>query len=165
MKEKPPPTVGLAAHGIQLADELVVVGTHEVRDLVRDEFVQQGETVPDDAQVAALSCVVAGYLRTSPLQHGQSPEGQLMVAASFVATCADWWTHDLGDAGELSRLLGDVLRRSPVPAPEQAGMHMLVALGVGTLHATGLAAPAPAAHRAIAGWIAALYAGGAEDWQ
>lgn len=166
MKETTSPgSIVLAAHGTELAEELVLVGRHQVRDLIREEFLQQDESVPDDSQVAALSCVVAGYLRTSPLPHGQTPEGHLLIAASFVAATVGWWNRELGDADDLTRLLADELRGRSVPAPEQNGLHMLVALGVGTLHAAGLRTPGPGAKRAIADWIAALYLGGAEDWQ
>jgi hypothetical protein len=157
MKDTTAPA-SLVPPGTELAEKLVLVGDHEVPDLIRDQFGEQDVGVPDDSQVAALSSVVAGYLRTSPLRFDTLP-----VAASFVTACVGWWTRDLGDAGGLTRALADAFQGRPLP--EQNGMHMLVALGAATLHAAGLQTAGPAATRAVADWIAALYLGGAEDWQ
>jgi len=166
VKDKPlAPTVVLTvAHPSDLDDDLPLVCADAMIDLVRDGLVPQSGAVPEDAEVAALTRVVVGYLRTSPLGNERSDFGRVQVATTFVTVLLDWWTSDPDAAAGLASELAEAFRRHRVEAPESSVLGLLGALGTGVLRQCRLENPPRPARTAVADWVVTLYLAGGDDW-
>jgi len=134
----------------------------ELKDDVTNEFERQGEVPPGDAALSALRRVIAGFLRTSPLQAPASLTSHGAIGA-FVGACPGWWVRDLSDYPMVASLLDDVFQEHGITGPAPELMAMLHRLTVGILR--GRRAPRThAAQLAVSDWVASLYLAGGKDW-
>lgn len=132
--------------------------------LLREQFAEQDERVPPEPQLAALARVSAGFLRTSPVPGASAPDGQRLVARSFVLGAFGWWTSDSAGDARLAAMLDDAFHQREVPLPEPAARQMLLAVAVGLLRRRGIGRRPSGPQLAMVDWLAALYLAGSADW-
>lgn len=149
--------------GVLLETDAAAISATDLMDLVKDEFHQQGEVPPAEEKILALSCVIAGYLRTCPLPDCASLQGQSLAITSFVGACPAWWTRDSRDYGKLAALLDDVFHQREVGVPGAVVMEILHGVTAGIMRSKRLPRT-EAVQLAMADWIATLYLAGQEDW-
>ncbi|MEW6270204.1 MAG: hypothetical protein AB1689_13015 [Thermodesulfobacteriota bacterium] len=148
--------------GVTVEPERALIDARDLVPSVLKELQRRGEVVPGDERLAALCRLMAGYLRTTPVQLATLDETIAAVVAGFVAAWPGWWTHDYTDYGRVAGLLDDAFhQREPVPSPTE--MDVLHRLTVGLMRSRQMP-PSHAAQLAMADWVATLYLAGASDW-
>ncbi len=116
----------------------------------------EGEVAPSKESVYVLSRVVAGYLRTSPLNVEASEGARWQAVSAFAAAYPRWWQSDSAPHPLLVGLLDDVFHQRRTAPPAAEALAVLHRLAAGILRRK--AAPATrAAQLAIADWLASLY--------